>query len=354
MQRPWNYHGLHTSVVSVLLPLSCLCGFLRPPVFWHVSLFLSASYGQWRFWQVSILRHSFCVLLPQIFSLLFACPLSKLINFWSFLNELVAYVNALSIFFVVTMLDHCRLCSMVLKDICRSKSIVGAIGAKDIAAVKESGGRLNLCLKQVLKNSFDCSNTHVFGKLPKFEPFRFFAARYTSLFLPRIHELLLAPAAKSIFRYSPQKSAVLHFLYNLHGPSAARPPSKHTNWTRQSSTVALVNGHRHRHFGSSVWTCHLTGVTALIRPHHQTKKRFGPFSTFWPRGHKLLSHCCVLHCSYSLVIVWSFIPVFVMDFKVGEEKVAVSRLFFFSFMTTFDNFCPSASVRPSVPTEFFR
>ena len=32
----------------------------------------------------------------------------------------------------------------------------------------------------------------------------------------------------------------------------------------------------------------------------------------------------------------------------GEEKVAaVSRLFFFSFMTTFDNFCPSASVRPN-------
>ena len=32
---------------------------------------------------------------------------------------------------------------------------------------------------------------------------------------------------------------------------------------------------------------------------------------------------------------------------IGEEKVAtVSRLFFFSFMTTFDNFCPS--VRPSV------
>ena len=40
---------------------------------------------------------------------------------------------------------------------------------------------------------------------------------------------------------------------------------------------------------------------------------------------------------------------------IGEEKAAaVSRLFFFSFMTTFDNFCPSASVRPSVPTEIFR
>ena len=29
-------------------------------------------------------------------------------------------------------------------------------------------------------------------------------------------------------------------------------------------------------------------------------------------------------------------------FVIGEEKVAtVTRLFFFSFMTTFDNFCPS-------------
>ncbi len=39
--------------------------------------------------------------------------------------------------------------------------------------------------------------------------------------------------------------------------------------------------------------------------------------------------------------------------KIGEEKVAtVSRLFFFSFVATFDNFCPSVrpSVRPSVPT----
>jgi hypothetical protein len=35
-------------------------------------------------------------------------------------------------------------------------------------------------------------------------------------------------------------------------------------------------------------------------------------------------------------------------FVIGEEKVAtVSRLFFFSFVATFDNFCPS--VRPSQP-----
>jgi hypothetical protein len=41
--------------------------------------------------------------------------------------------------------------------------------------------------------------------------------------------------------------------------------------------------------------------------------------------------------------------------QIGEEKVAaVSRLFFFSFVATFDNFCPSVrpSVRPSVPTGF--
>jgi hypothetical protein len=39
-------------------------------------------------------------------------------------------------------------------------------------------------------------------------------------------------------------------------------------------------------------------------------------------------------------------------FEIGEEKVAtVSRLFFFSFVATFDNFCPSVrpSVRPSQP-----
>jgi hypothetical protein len=56
--------------------------------------------------------------------------------------------NLLSIFFVVTMLDQSWRCSIVRKDICRSKSIVGGIGAKDIAAVNERGGRLNLCLEQ--------------------------------------------------------------------------------------------------------------------------------------------------------------------------------------------------------------
>jgi hypothetical protein len=35
----------------------------------------------------------------------------------------------------------------------------------------------------------------------------------------------------------------------------------------------------------------------------------------------------------------------VIQAEIGEEKVAaVSRLFFFSFVATFDNFCPS--VRP--------
>lgn len=45
------------------------------------------------------------------------------------------------------MLDHCSFCSVEPKEIRRSKSTVGAIGAKDLAFVKESGGRLNLCLK---------------------------------------------------------------------------------------------------------------------------------------------------------------------------------------------------------------
>jgi hypothetical protein len=56
--------------------------------------------------------------------------------------------NLLSIFFVVTMLDQSWRCSIVRKEICRSRSIVGGIGAKDIAAVNERGGRLNLCLEQ--------------------------------------------------------------------------------------------------------------------------------------------------------------------------------------------------------------
>jgi hypothetical protein len=34
-----------------------------------------------------------------------------------------------------------------------SKSIVGAMGAKDFAAEKESGGRLNLCLRRAHKLS---------------------------------------------------------------------------------------------------------------------------------------------------------------------------------------------------------
>jgi hypothetical protein len=48
------------------------------------------------------------------------------------------------------MLDQSWRCSIVRKEICRSKSIVGAMGAKDIAAVNERGGRLNLCLEQCL------------------------------------------------------------------------------------------------------------------------------------------------------------------------------------------------------------
>jgi hypothetical protein len=58
-------------------------------------------------------------------------------------------MNLLNIFFVVAMLDHCLLCSNLFKEKCRSKSIAGAIGAKDIAAVKERGWRLNLCLWRV-------------------------------------------------------------------------------------------------------------------------------------------------------------------------------------------------------------
>jgi hypothetical protein len=101
-------------------------------------------------------KFHFCtILFARCFFMLFSCCLHVLCqnsSIW-FSNKVVAFVNELSIFFVVTMLDHCWLCSMVLKDICRSKSIEGAIGAKDFAAVKESGGRLNLCLKQ---SASDC------------------------------------------------------------------------------------------------------------------------------------------------------------------------------------------------------
>jgi hypothetical protein len=47
------------------------------------------------------------------------------------------------------MLDHSSLRSIEAKEICKSKSIVGAIGANDLAFVKESGGRLNLCLQNI-------------------------------------------------------------------------------------------------------------------------------------------------------------------------------------------------------------
>jgi hypothetical protein len=69
-------------------------------------------------------------------------------------------ISLLNIFFVVAMLDHCLLCSNLFKETCISKSIAGAIGAKDIAAVKERGWRLNLCLWQVtqrLLRSFNCA-----------------------------------------------------------------------------------------------------------------------------------------------------------------------------------------------------
>lgn len=132
-------------------PLSCLCEFSCRPLFLRLYLFFSTSHTRQRYFQVSFLPHPFCASLPHVLLSLFACPLLKRLTI-TLLQDKFSRMNLLNSFFVVAMLDHCFLSSNLLKERCRSKSVAGAMGAKDIAAVKERGRRLNLCLWQVTQH----------------------------------------------------------------------------------------------------------------------------------------------------------------------------------------------------------
>ena len=102
------------------------------------------------------------------------------------------------------MLDQSWRCSIVRKEIFRSRSIVGAIGAKDIAAVNERGGRLNLCLEQESDHFLK-----IITFLPKSKPLRFLATRsHLNFEVLGIWKLL---AVSTHFNFLTQLQAHLRF-----------------------------------------------------------------------------------------------------------------------------------------------